>query len=190
MTTTSPAETSASDPAMPGSTGSTGSTGSVGATGATGSATSAGAGGPFGAVRRRLHPDPMVRRLAGITLVNTVGNGLSLSVAVLFFTRVLGLSAAQLGLGMTAAGLCGVAASVPAGRAADRWGARRVLVVLVAAEAVGTAGYTLVHSYPAFVVLACGVSAVDRGSARCGTPSTPRCCRPTAEWRAALICGW
>ncbi|WP_051830458.1 MULTISPECIES: MFS transporter [Streptomyces] len=121
--------------------------------------------GIVGTVRRRLHPDPTVRRLAGITLVNTVGNGLSLSVAVLFFTRVLGLSAAQLGLGMTAAGLCGVVASVPAGRAADRWGARRVLVVLVSVQAVGTAGYALVHSYPAFVALACLVSAVDRGSA-------------------------
>ncbi|MFJ9461415.1 MFS transporter [Kitasatospora sp. NPDC101447] len=117
------------------------------------------------ALRGRLHPDPTVRRLAGITLVNTMGNGLSLSVAVLFFTRVLGLSAAQLGLGMTAAGLCGVAASVPAGRAADRWGARRVLVVLVSVQAVGTAGYALVHSYPAFVALACLVSGVDRGSA-------------------------
>ncbi|MER7756729.1 MFS transporter [Kitasatospora sp. NPDC097643] len=117
------------------------------------------------AVRRRLHPDPTVRRLAGITLVNTLGNGLSLSVAVLFFTRVLGLSAAQLGLGMTAAGLCGVVASVPAGRAADRWGARRVLVALVTVEAFGTAGYALVHSYPAFVALACLVAAVDRGSA-------------------------
>ncbi|MFD8704931.1 MFS transporter [Kitasatospora sp. NPDC059648] len=116
------------------------------------------------ALRRRLHPDPTVRRLAGITLVNTVGNGLSLSVAVLFFTRVLGLSAAQLGFGMTAAGLCGVVASVPAGRAADRWGARRVLVALVSAEAVGTAGYAFVHSYPAFAALACAVSAVDRGS--------------------------
>ncbi|WP_406195927.1 MFS transporter [Kitasatospora sp. NBC_01560] len=114
---------------------------------------------------RLLHPDPMVRRLAGITLVNTVGNGLSLAVGVLFFTRVLGLSAAQLGLGLTAAGLCGVVASVPAGRAADRWGARPVLVVLVAVDAVGTAGYVLVHSYPAFVVLACVVTAVDRGSA-------------------------
>ncbi|MBD0691559.1 hypothetical protein BG452_35280 [Streptomyces sp. CBMA123] len=117
------------------------------------------------ALQRRLHPDPTVRRLAGITLVNTVGNGLSLSVAVLFFTRVLGLSAAQLGFGMTAAGLCGVVASVPAGRAADRWGARPVLVLLVSVEAVGTAGYALVHSYPAFVALACAVSAVDRGSA-------------------------
>lgn len=121
--------------------------------------------GVVAALRRRLHPDPTVRRLAGITLVNTVGNGLSLSVAVLFFTRVLGLSAAQLGLGMTAAGLCGVVASVPAGRAADRWGARRVLVVLVSVQAIGTAGYALVHSYPAFVALACLVSAVDRGSA-------------------------
>ncbi|MFG3229455.1 MFS transporter [Kitasatospora sp. NPDC048194] len=125
-----------------------------------------GAGGRLpAAVRRRLHPDPTVRRLAGTTLVNTVGDGLSLSVAVLFFTRVLGLGAAQLGVGMTAAGLCGVAASVPAGRAADRWGARRVLVALVGVEAVGTAGYTLVHSYPAFVAVACAVAAVDRGAA-------------------------
>ncbi|MFJ2778046.1 MULTISPECIES: MFS transporter [unclassified Kitasatospora] len=114
---------------------------------------------------RLLHPDPAVRRLAGITLVNTLGNGLSLAVGVLFFTRVLGLSAARLGFGLTVAGLCGVAASMPAGRAADRWGARRVLVLLVALEAVGTAGYALVHSYPAFVALACAVTAVDRGSA-------------------------
>ncbi|MQS15316.1 MFS transporter [Streptomyces kaniharaensis] len=140
--TTSPAETSAPSSAVPES-----------------------GGGLARAVRRRLHPDPTVRRLAAITLVNTVGNGLSLAVSVLFFTRVLGLSAAQLGFGMTAAGLCGVVASVPAGRAADRWGARRVLVTLTGLEAVGTAGYALVHSYPAFVVLACAVAAVDRGSA-------------------------
>ncbi|MFB7617436.1 MFS transporter [Kitasatospora sp. NPDC056181] len=118
-----------------------------------------------GRAARLLHPDPMVRRLAGITLVNTVGSGLSMAVGVLFFTRVLGLSAAQLGLGLTVAGLCGVAASVPAGRAADRWGARPVLVTLVALNAVATAGYALVHSYPAFLALACVVSAVDRGAA-------------------------
>ncbi|WP_395293287.1 MFS transporter [Kitasatospora hibisci] len=118
-----------------------------------------------GRTGRLLHPDPTVRRLAAITLVNTIGSGLSLSVGVLFFTRVLGLTAAQLGLGLTAAGLCGVAASVPAGLAADRWGARPVLVVLVTVNALGTAGYALVHSYAAFLPLACVVAAVDRGSA-------------------------
>ncbi|MFD5434616.1 MFS transporter [Kitasatospora sp. NPDC127067] len=153
--TTSTAESSAPSPAVPEDR----------AAPATPRATGPRATGVVAALRRRLHPDPTVRRLAGITLVNTVGNGLSLSVAVLFFTRVLGLSAAQLGLGMTAAGLCGVVASVPAGRAADRWGARRVLVVLVSVQAIGTAGYALVHSYAAFVALACLVSAVDRGSA-------------------------
>ncbi len=114
---------------------------------------------------RLLHPDPMVRRLARITLLNTLGSGLSLSVGVLFFTRFLGLSAAQLGLALTAAGLCGVVASVPAGRAADRWGARPILVALVALTGLGTAGYTLVDGYPAFVALACLVSAADRGAA-------------------------
>ncbi|MFD0276077.1 MFS transporter [Kitasatospora sp. NPDC127111] len=175
--TSSPAETATPDSGLPGH----GSTG----TGRTGDGSSAGgpAGhaptghGPADAGRpgpgspgsaraaRLLHPDPMVRRLAALTLVNTIGSGLSLSVSVLFFTRVLGLSAAQLGVGLTVAGLCGVAASVPAGRAADRWGARRVLVLLVAANGVGTACYALVHGYPAFLALACLVCAVDRGSA-------------------------
>ncbi|MDY0815266.1 MFS transporter [Kitasatospora purpeofusca] len=120
---------------------------------------------PTPGASRLLHPDPTVRRLARITLLNTVGSGLSLSVGVLFFTRFLGLSAGRLGFALTAAGLCGVLASVPAGRAADRWGARPVLVTLVSLTGLGTAGYTLVDGYPAFVALACLVSAADRGGA-------------------------
>ncbi|MFJ8436477.1 MFS transporter [Kitasatospora sp. NPDC094019] len=120
---------------------------------------------PVSGASRLLHPDPTVRRLARITLLNTVGSGLSLSVGVLFFTRFLGLSAGRLGFALTAAGLCGVLASVPAGRAADRWGARPVLVALVALTGLGTAGYTLVDGYPAFVALACLVAAADRGAA-------------------------
>ncbi|MEU6232801.1 MFS transporter [Kitasatospora sp. NPDC047058] len=180
--TSSPAETSAPDSGLPGhgptGPGRPGDRPDGSGPGGTGSAGSGPAGsgpvgpGPDGAERRGsgwaarlLHPDPVVRRLATLTLVNTAGSGLSLSVNVLFFTRVLGLSAAQLGVGLTVAGLCGVIASVPAGRAADRWGARPVLVTLVAVNGVGTACYALVHGYPAFLALACVVCAVDRGAA-------------------------
>ena len=114
---------------------------------------------------RLLHDDRLVRRLAGVTLVNTLGNGLSMTLAVLFFTRVLGYGATQVGIALTAAGLCGVLAGVPAGRAADRYGTKPVLIALVACQAVGTAAYTLVHAFPVFVVLACLVTTVDRGSA-------------------------
>ena len=99
-----------------------------------------------------------------MTLVNAFGNGLFMTVGVLFFTRVLHFGTGQVGLGLTAAGLCGVLASIPAGWAADRWGSRRVLLVLVLAEAAGMAGYSVVHGYAAFVLLACAVTAVDRGS--------------------------
>ncbi|MER5640062.1 MFS transporter [Kitasatospora sp. NPDC002227] len=113
---------------------------------------------------RLLHPDPMVRRLANITMVNTVGNGLLMTLSALFFTRVLGFGAAQVGLGLTAAGLCGVLASIPAGRAADRWGTRRVLISLVLLDGVCTAAYAVVHQFALFVLLACVGTAADRGS--------------------------
>lgn len=119
---------------------------------------------PARRAHRLLHPDPTVRRLAAITLVNTLGNGLMMTLSALFFTQVLGFGVAQVGLGLTAAGLCGVLASIPAGRAADRWGSKPVLITLVSLEAIGTAGYALVHRFAAFVLLACFVTAVDRGS--------------------------
>ncbi|SEG55701.1 Major Facilitator Superfamily protein [Actinacidiphila yanglinensis] len=113
---------------------------------------------------RLLHPDPVIRRLAWLTLVNAFGNGLFMTVGVLFFTRALHFSAAGVGLGLTLAGLCGVLASMPGGRAADRWGTKPVLMALVIAEGAGMACYGLVHSFPVFVLLACLVTAVDRAS--------------------------
>lgn len=114
---------------------------------------------------RLLHPDPVVRRLSWMVLVNTFGNGLFMTVSALYFTRVVGLGVGHVGLGLTAAGVCGVAASIPAGRASDRWGSRRVLIVLNIAEAVGMASYALVHSFAVFLLVVCAETAVDRGSA-------------------------
>jgi MFS family permease len=124
------------------------------------------AGPPAAPARRRLlHPDPVVRRLSWMVLVNTVGNGLFMTVSALYFTRVAGLGVGQVGVGLTVAGLCGVAASIPAGRAADRWGSRPVLVVLNVAEAAGMASYVLVHSFAVFMAVVCAETAVDRAAA-------------------------
>src|SRR5579875_3776930 len=109
-------------------------------------------------------PEPALRRLAAITLVNTFGNGLYMTLSALYFTRIIGLSVAQVGLGLTIAGGCGVAASVPAGQLADRLGARRLLVMLVIGEAIGTACYTFIGSLVAFLLVACLTTAADRAS--------------------------
>ena len=47
-----------------------------------------------------------------------------------------GLSAGLVGLGLTLSGVVGFVTTVPWGRAADRWGARRILVLLLCARAV------------------------------------------------------
>lgn len=113
-----------------------------------------------------LPADPVLRRASLLTFVNSLGNGLYFPLGVLYFTRIVGLDATAVGLGMTAAGLVGVAAGVPAGRAADRWGARRVAALLWAGTGVATAAYVLVHSYAGFlvaVVCATGLQMASRG---------------------------
>jgi MFS family permease len=95
------------------------------------------------------------RLLAVSTLVNTVGNGLYLTAAALYFTRVVGLSAAQVGAGLTLAGLVALSAGIPAGRMADRWGARRVWAASLVVEACAMAAFLFVGSLGVFVAVAC-----------------------------------
>lgn len=116
-------------------------------------------------MRLRLVPEqPILRTLVWATLVSNIGNGLFIAISVLYFTRAARLTAAQVGLGLTVAGVCGVLAGVPAGRLADRWGARRTLVVLFCVETIGVLGYTTVRSMAAFLPLVCLVTFVDQGA--------------------------
>ncbi|MDX2597884.1 MFS transporter [Streptomyces sp. WI03-4A] len=113
-----------------------------------------------------LPADPVLRLATVLTAVNSLGNGLYFPLGVLYFTRIVGLDATAVGLGLTVAGLVGVAAGVPAGRAADRWGARRVGAVLWGGTGLATASYTLVHSYAGFlaaVVCATALQMASRG---------------------------
>jgi MFS family permease len=114
-------------------------------------------------MRMLREPGP-IRTFAVVTLVNTVGNGLLATVVVLYFTRVVGLSGAHVGVGLTIAGALGLLVGVPLGHVADRKGPREVLLVLMVGEGLSTATYVLVHSYAAFLVAAAFVVVIHQGS--------------------------
>ena len=58
---------------------------------------------------------PTGRRLAVMALIDASGTGAFLAVSAVFFTRSVGLSAAQVGLGLALAACLGLATAVPIG---------------------------------------------------------------------------
>nr|BFD95754.1 MFS transporter [Kitasatospora sp. Xyl93] len=96
-----------------------------------------------------------------------MGNGLFNTAAVLYFTLVVHLPAAQVGAGLTIAGLCGLAVGIPAGNLADRYGPRTVWLTSLALQAVTMAAFVLIDSWPAFTLIA----TLDRLAAAAGGAS-------------------
>jgi MFS family permease len=111
-----------------------------------------------------LPTDPAQRTWAWATLANTAGNGMFFAVSAIYFTQSVGLSPAQVGVGLTVAGLCGLLAGVPAGHLGDVHGPRNILVGLAFVEGLGVLAYTVVHSFVAFVIVASLVTTVDRAA--------------------------
>ncbi|MET8309947.1 MFS transporter [Micromonospora sp. NPDC005173] len=101
-----------------------------------------------------LPPSGRLRTLSLATLANSVGAGLWLTGAALYLTRVVGLSAVQVGAGLSVAGLVGLTASVPLGGLADRRDPRTLRAVLQVLQAAVAAAYLLVGSFPMFLVVA------------------------------------
>ncbi|WNI14325.1 MFS transporter [Actinacidiphila sp. ITFR-21] len=101
------------------------------------------------------------RRLAGIAVVDSLGSGMFYAGSALYFTKVVGLSADQVGIGLSLAGLAGFLGAVPLGMLADRIRAGRVYVGLQAWRGLGYAAYCFTHSFTLFVVLACCIGLAD-----------------------------
>lgn len=115
-------------------------------------------------VLKTLLPTPgPVRVLTVGTLVNTAGNGLWLASSALYLTRVVGLSATQVGLGLTVASAVCLVASAPMGYLADRLGPRGTQVGFYAALAVLSAAMLTVQSFASFVAVATLTALADAG---------------------------
>ena len=114
-------------------------------------------------VRAVLPPAGPLRRYAFVSLVDATGTGMFLTVSVLFFTRFAGLSAGSVALGLSLAGLAAMIGAVPLGSLGDRFGHRRVWVLLTAVQAVVYAAYPFVRTFGEFVALATVASLAEVG---------------------------
>ncbi|MFI7605479.1 MFS transporter [Micromonospora sp. NPDC049366] len=116
----------------------------------------------------RLLPPPGSARVLTIgTLVKTVGRGLWLVASALFLTRSVGLSAAEVGAGLTVSALVGVLASTPTGYLADRVGPRGTQIGALIVAGGLTAALVTVRSFPAFLLIGAATAladAADRGA--------------------------
>ncbi|MFE2283652.1 MFS transporter [Streptomyces sp. NPDC059443] len=100
---------------------------------------------------RILPPPGVPRRLAAAQLSNSVGDGAYYVCSALYFTRVVGLSPAQIGLGLTIAWAVGSVAGVPLGALADRRGPRGTSVLLAVATAASVCSFLFIRSFWAFL---------------------------------------
>ncbi len=117
-------------------------------------------------LERLLPPTELARRLSVQSVLFAFGEGIFLTGSAVFFTQIVGLSAAQVGLGLTMAGVVSFFFAVPLGKQADRIGPKRMwalgavaqaalylvwpwiggffafLAMMVVLEIVGTAGWS------------------------------------------------
>jgi predicted MFS family arabinose efflux permease len=85
--------------------------------------------------------DPWQRRLLAASFADAFGTGLFLPLSVIYLTRIVGLSPARAGPGLTIAGFLAIAASPLSGALLARFDARRVVLGCFAASALGFAAY-------------------------------------------------
>lgn len=104
-------------------------------------------------LHRILSDDPLIRAMSYQSVLSAFGEGAFLTGSAVYFTQIVGLSAAQVGLGMTIAGVATFLASVPLGRAADRFGTRRTWIVGSLLEALLFAAWLAARDFAAYVAV-------------------------------------
>jgi MFS family permease len=104
---------------------------------------------------RLVSADPVLRVLGLSTLIGTLGRGVFLTVTVLYFSFVVGLSAGEISVVVAASSATGIVTSLIGGQLSDRFSARRVLLAALLIESVALVSYSFVSAFWMAVVVAC-----------------------------------
>ncbi|MGN6251736.1 MAG: MFS transporter [Marmoricola sp.] len=105
--------------------------------------------------RRRLQPpSPLAGRLSVQSLLFALGEGTFLTGSAVFFTQIVGLTAAQVGLGLTVAGLASFLAAVPSGKLVDLFGPKRMWAVSALGQAALFTLWPFIDSFAGYLAMA------------------------------------
>jgi MFS family permease len=99
-------------------------------------------------------PSPLAGRLATQSLLFALGEGTFMAGSAVFFTQIVGLTAAQVGLGLTIAGIAAFVAAYPMGMVVDRIGPRRAWAISSVGQASMFAVWPFIDSFAGYVAMA------------------------------------
>ncbi|GAA1782026.1 MFS transporter [Agromyces lapidis] len=112
--------------------------------------------------------DPVLRILVGATLISRLGRGIFLTVTVLYFTLIVGLTPGEVAIVLAAASGAGVIASFAGGWLTDRFSAKRLIILFTAIEGVALIAYVFAGDFVTALVIAvvCGLFEQGANSTR------------------------
>lgn len=127
----------------------------------TAGSTDAGAGPGRWTPRRLLPPTRLERDLTLQSVLSAFATGTFLTGTAVFFTQVVGLTGAEVGLGLSVSAGVALALQVPMGRLTDRAGAKGLWAVASAAEAALYLVWPLIGGLAAFLAVLTALSVVE-----------------------------
>ena len=105
-------------------------------------------------------PTPLAGRLATQSLMFALGEGTFMAGSAVFFTQVVGLTAAQVGLGLTIAGIASFFAAYPAGLLADRIGPKRGWAISSCGQGLMFTAWPFIDSFAGYVAMAVAMEVI------------------------------
>jgi MFS family permease len=112
-------------------------------------------------IERVLSDDPLIRSMSYQSVISAFGEGTFQTGSAVFFTQVVGLSAAQVGLGLTVGMVFVFLFSVPLGRLADHVGTRHSWILGSGLQAVGFATWFFIHNVAEFMIVTVAIELAE-----------------------------
>lgn len=111
-------------------------------------------------LRQARPPSPLAGRLALQSLLFALGEGAFMTGSAVFFTQLVGLTAAQVGLGLTLAGVASFVAAVPMGKLVDRFGPKKMWAVGSTGQAAMFAVWPFITDFRGYLLMAIGMEVI------------------------------